>query len=172
MTIDGEPASFAGYSVAVANSGVFGGGMYLAPDAQLDDGLLEVVLIAEPVASCATCAGCRACSSGTHLQDPAITLLQGREITFSADRPFTAYADGDPIADLPADRARAAGRAAGGGAAMIRLAGRAGRREGGRHARARRRARRRHVAARARCSRASSRTRSAGSPSGWTAAAS
>ena len=30
-----------------------------------------------------------------------MTLLQGREVTFSADRPFTAYADGDPIAELP-----------------------------------------------------------------------
>jgi diacylglycerol kinase family enzyme len=38
---------------------------------------------------------------GTHLRDPAATVLQGREITFSADRPFTAYADGDPIAELP-----------------------------------------------------------------------
>ena len=38
---------------------------------------------------------------GTHLNDPALELVQGREITFSADRPFTAYADGDPIAELP-----------------------------------------------------------------------
>ena len=34
LTIDGEPRAFAGYSVAVCNSGVFGGGMYLAPDAR------------------------------------------------------------------------------------------------------------------------------------------
>jgi len=26
----------------------------------------------------------------------------GRSISFQADRPFTAYADGDPIAELPA----------------------------------------------------------------------
>ena len=29
-------------------------------------------------------------------------MRQAREITFRADRPFTAYADGDPIAELPA----------------------------------------------------------------------
>jgi diacylglycerol kinase family enzyme len=29
-------------------------------------------------------------------------ILRGREVTFHADRPFTAYADGDPIAELPA----------------------------------------------------------------------
>jgi len=38
---------------------------------------------------------------GTHLDHPAVTLLQGREVTFGADRPFTAYADGDPLVDLP-----------------------------------------------------------------------
>ena len=39
---------------------------------------------------------------GTHVEDPALTFLQAREVTFEADRPFTAFADGDPIADLPA----------------------------------------------------------------------
>jgi diacylglycerol kinase family enzyme len=39
--------------------------------------------------------------NGSHLQDPAINVVQCREITFKANRPFTAYADGDPIGDLP-----------------------------------------------------------------------
>src|ERR687889_681952 len=46
VVVDGAAQSFDGYSVAVANSGVFGGGMYLVPDASLDDGLLDVVLTA------------------------------------------------------------------------------------------------------------------------------
>jgi diacylglycerol kinase family enzyme len=91
---------FPGYSVAVCNSGVFGGGMFLAPDAKLDDGLLDVVLIARQ-SKRAYLRGLPRVFKGTHFQDPAVTLLQGREVSFSADRPFTAYADGDPIADLP-----------------------------------------------------------------------
>ena len=39
---------------------------------------------------------------GTHVTDPALTFLQAREVAFHADRPFTAFADGDPIAELPA----------------------------------------------------------------------
>ena len=35
--------SFSGYSVAVANSQAYGGGMFIAPDAELDDGLLDVI---------------------------------------------------------------------------------------------------------------------------------
>ena len=100
VTIDGEPASFEGFSVAVANSGVFGGGMYLAPDAELDDGLLEIVMISSQT-KLRYLRGLPRVFKGTHLQDPAVTLVQAREVKFHADRPFTAYADGDPIGDLP-----------------------------------------------------------------------
>jgi YegS/Rv2252/BmrU family lipid kinase len=100
VRIDGEEVPFDGYSVAVANSGVFGGGMFLAPDAELDDGLLEVVTISAQ-SKFRYLRGLPRVFNGSHLQDPAVKIVQGREITFSADRPFTAYADGDPIADLP-----------------------------------------------------------------------
>jgi YegS/Rv2252/BmrU family lipid kinase len=100
LTVDGEARTFAGYSVAVANSGVFGGGMFLAPDASLEDGMLDVVTIAAQ-SKLAYVRGLPRVFRGTHLQDPAVALVQGREITFAADRPFTSYADGDPIAPLP-----------------------------------------------------------------------
>jgi YegS/Rv2252/BmrU family lipid kinase len=100
VTIDGETASFAGYSVAVANSGVFGGGMYLAPDASLEDGRLDLVLISGQ-SKFRYLRGLPRVFNGSHLQDPAIKLVQATEVTLSADRPFTAYADGDPIGDLP-----------------------------------------------------------------------
>ena len=44
LEVDGQDAvSFSGYSVAAANSPAYGGGMFLAPDARLDDGQLDVV---------------------------------------------------------------------------------------------------------------------------------
>ena len=49
VTVDGERREFSGYSVAVANRGVFGGGMCLAPDASLEDGMLDVVHDRQPV---------------------------------------------------------------------------------------------------------------------------
>ena len=42
LTLDGRGLAFSGYSVAVANSPRYGGGMYMAPSAELDDGMLEV----------------------------------------------------------------------------------------------------------------------------------
>jgi YegS/Rv2252/BmrU family lipid kinase len=100
ITLDGKSEAFDGYSVAVCNSGVFGGGMYLAPGARLDDGLLDVVMIsAQP--KFRYMRGLPRVFKGTHLQDPAARLVQCREVTFEAERPFTAYADGDPVAELP-----------------------------------------------------------------------
>ena len=95
--------------------------MYLAPDSELDDGLLEIVMISGQ-SKLRYLRGLPRVFNGSHLKDPAITLVQANEVTFDADRPFTAYADGDPIGDLPLTVTRAAGLAAGGGAAMIRLA--------------------------------------------------
>jgi YegS/Rv2252/BmrU family lipid kinase len=100
VTIDGRTREFVGYSVAVANSGVFGGGMYLVPDARLDDGQIEVVL-SEHVPKLRFLRHLPKVFRGTHVHEPALHILPAREVTFRADRPFTTYADGDPIAELP-----------------------------------------------------------------------
>jgi diacylglycerol kinase family enzyme len=42
-SVDGIPLSLSGWSVAVANTGMYGGGMRLAPSASVTDGLLDVV---------------------------------------------------------------------------------------------------------------------------------
>jgi YegS/Rv2252/BmrU family lipid kinase len=101
VVIDGRPRSFVGYSVAVANSGVFGGGMFLAPEARLDDGLLDVVMI-QDMPKRTLLAALPKVFTGAHVREPGIELLQAREVAFHADRPFNVQADGDAIADLPA----------------------------------------------------------------------
>ena len=99
-TVDGERHTFRGYGVAVANSKAYGGGMYLVPQAQLDDGLLDVMLITESP-KLNFLKGMGKVFRGTHVDDPATAFVRGTEVEISADRPFTVYADGDPIADLP-----------------------------------------------------------------------
>ncbi len=101
VDIDGAPHTFRGYAVAVANSGVFGGGMWLVPDAALDDGLLDVAFTLDKPRT-AYLRGLAKVFRGTHVGEPGFEIHRGREIAFRADRPFTAYADGDPIAELPA----------------------------------------------------------------------
>jgi YegS/Rv2252/BmrU family lipid kinase len=96
----GERRAFTGYSVAAANSRAYGGGMHLAPDALLDDGLLEIVVI-ERVGRLRFLANLPKVFAGTHVRLPSVQVLRAAEVEISADRPFTMYADGDPIGDLP-----------------------------------------------------------------------
>ncbi|MDQ6605319.1 MAG: diacylglycerol kinase family lipid kinase [Actinomycetota bacterium] len=97
----GEALSLTGYTVAAANSGAYGGGMLLAPDASLQDGLLEIVLVAD-VPKLRFLRLMPTLFQGTHVCQPAVQILRAREVEISASRPFTLYADGDPIAELPA----------------------------------------------------------------------
>ena len=97
---DGEVKSFTGYSVAAANSKAFGGGMLLAPDASLTDGLLDVVII-EDMSRPRFLALAPTVFSGRHVRRRAVTVLRGREVRIEANRPFTLYADGEAIAELP-----------------------------------------------------------------------
>ena len=70
------------------------------PTPTLDDGLLDVVFTARPAARPTYLRGLREGVQGHARRRARVRAsARGREITFSADRPFTAYADGDPIAD-------------------------------------------------------------------------
>jgi YegS/Rv2252/BmrU family lipid kinase len=96
----GERHSFTGYSIAAANSRAYGGGMLAAPDAMLDDGLLEIVAI-EHVGRLRFLANLPRVFKGTHVQLPSVRVFRAASVTISADRPFEMYADGDPIGALP-----------------------------------------------------------------------
>jgi len=97
----GERISFTGYSIGACNSKDYGGGMRAAPDAMLDDGLLDVVI-------CENVGKLRFLTrilpkvfSGTHVQEASVSVFRAREVSISADRKFMMYADGDPIGELP-----------------------------------------------------------------------
>jgi YegS/Rv2252/BmrU family lipid kinase len=101
VIVDGTRNEFTGYSVAVGNSKVYGGGMYILPMAELDDGKLDVMITKE-------CNKLRCLANlpkvfrGTHVDSPFTEFLRGEEIEVSSDRPFAIYADGDPIGATPA----------------------------------------------------------------------
>jgi diacylglycerol kinase family enzyme len=86
--------------VAAANSRYYGGGMMLAPDATLQDGMLDVVLILQ-TPKLRFLRNAPTVFTGAHVRLDNVELMRGRRIDISASRPFTMYADGDPIAELP-----------------------------------------------------------------------
>ena len=96
----GSPRTVSGYTVAAANSRYYGGGMMLAPEATLQDGMLDVVLILE-TPKLRFLRKAPAVFTGAHVRLENVELLRARTIEIGASRPFTMYADGDPIAELP-----------------------------------------------------------------------
>ncbi|MBA3808967.1 MAG: diacylglycerol kinase family lipid kinase, partial [Solirubrobacterales bacterium] len=96
----GERHSFSGYSIAAANSRAYGGGMNLAPDALLDDGLLEIVAV-KRVSKLRFLLNLPKVFAGTHVLLENVLVFRAAEVAISADRPFVLYADGDPIGELP-----------------------------------------------------------------------
>jgi YegS/Rv2252/BmrU family lipid kinase len=99
---DGDsPRVVTGYTVAAANSRVYGGGMWLAPDASLEDGMLDVVVVGD-VPKSRFVRLLPTVFKGEHVRQREVEVLRCREVRISADRPFEMYADGDPIAPLPA----------------------------------------------------------------------
>ncbi|MBX5468319.1 MAG: diacylglycerol kinase family lipid kinase [Thermoleophilaceae bacterium] len=100
VEVDGRRSELAGYSVAVANSQAYGGGMRLVPHAELDDGRLDVLVVSEH-AKLAWLRDVPKVFSGAHVRSPHAHWSRGRVVKVDADRPFTVYADGDPIAELP-----------------------------------------------------------------------
>ena len=101
VTVDGERHEASGYSVAVGNSKAYGGGMFVLPMAELDDGRLDV-LISTETGKLAFLRGVFDTFKGAHVDSPNAQFLRGEVIEVTSDRPFEIYGDGDPIGATPA----------------------------------------------------------------------
>lgn len=102
ITLDGSRTiELVGYSVVVANSRAYGGGMLIAPDAELDDGKFDVVLTGE-AGKLRFLANLPKVFKGTHVENEEVRVLRASEVEVEADRDFAVYADGDHLTDLPA----------------------------------------------------------------------
>jgi YegS/Rv2252/BmrU family lipid kinase len=91
-----------GYSVVVANNKAYGGGMYIAPDAQIDDGEFDVVTIAR-VGKMRFLGNLPKVFKGSHVGNDEVQVVRAARLSVSASRPFAVYADGEHLTDLPAD---------------------------------------------------------------------
>jgi len=102
LTVDGVAQAPADYHlVAVANTSTFGGGMRLAPEADAEDGLLDLLTISDM--SRARLMGLlpRAYSGG-HVGRPGVALRRARRIEIHSDEVMPLNIDGDAEGLAPA----------------------------------------------------------------------
>lgn len=97
---DGQTHRVSGYSVAVANSGIYGGGMKLVPHAELEDGRLDVIMVAE-IGKLRFLRTFLKIFKGGHIGHAAVRFVTAETVEVRADRPFVVWADGEPIGRLP-----------------------------------------------------------------------
>lgn len=100
LAVDGERRDERGYTVVVANSGFYGHGLHVAPDAAVDDGLLDVVIVRQ-MPRRRFFAVMRELPGGTHVRRPEIEVLRGREVRVEADREVVVAGDGELIGTVP-----------------------------------------------------------------------
>ncbi|MFI5028244.1 MAG: diacylglycerol/lipid kinase family protein [Solirubrobacterales bacterium] len=101
VRVDEERYRFTGYSVSVANSRAFGGGMLIAPDAELDDGVFDIVAVGD-VSRLRFVANLPKVFKGTHVEEDEVRVFRAQHLELTASSPFPVYADGEHLTDLPA----------------------------------------------------------------------
>ena len=99
LTIDGEEVEVDSGLLSVANNTTIGGGMRIAPDARLDDGLLDVFIV-KPVSRIRFIRLFPKVFSGTHAGLDVVEFRRARTVTVSAPG-IAGYADGERFGELP-----------------------------------------------------------------------
>jgi diacylglycerol kinase (ATP) len=101
LALDGVESTTTGVLISVGNGVSLGGGMKVTPDALLDDGLLDV-LVVQRLTRLQFLRIFPRVFTGTHLSDPRVAVHRVRRLTIDADD-VVAYADGERVGPLPVE---------------------------------------------------------------------
>ncbi len=103
LSVDGDEQEYAAATVVVANSAYYGSGMRIAPAAAVQDGVLDVVVIAA-ASRPALMRALTKIYDGAHVGLPAVTVTSGRriELRADADPSIPVGGDGERLGVLPA----------------------------------------------------------------------
>ena len=102
VRLDGDrEVAVAGNLIVVANGRYAGGGMMLAPNAELDDGLLDVILT-ERLTRFDIIRELRRIGRGGHLKNPKVSETRAGDVTIGADERLPIDIDGEMSGYTPA----------------------------------------------------------------------
>lgn len=101
LTVDSEVSERKVCAILVSNGKYGGGGMLAAPDADLTDGLLDVLIIGD-LSKPDLLWSLPRVYKGTHLTHPKVTMKRAREIEIQSKEVMSLQADGELLGELPA----------------------------------------------------------------------
>ena len=88
-------------NVVVANGGYVGGGMHIAPQAELNDNLLDVVTIGD-IGKFELLKALPTVYKGTHINHSKVRMEKATHITIESSERLLVYADGELLGECPA----------------------------------------------------------------------
>ena len=86
--------------IVVANGKFAGGGMMLAPNAELDDGLLDVI-VTDDATRWDVIKELPRIQRGRHLRNPKVAELRAREVSIDSEEPMAVDLDGEMVGYTP-----------------------------------------------------------------------
>ncbi|CAB4535431.1 MAG: YegS/Rv2252/BmrU family lipid kinase [Actinobacteria bacterium] len=98
ITIDGSTMPVEAMLIAVGNGRSYGAGMNVCPNAQLDDGLFDLVIL-EPVSTVEFIKVFPQVYSGKHIHHPQVRSIRAQKVRIEGAS--IAYADGERIGPAP-----------------------------------------------------------------------
>ncbi len=101
LTLDGVKSTFQASLITVANNRSLGGGMLVTPNAKVDDGLLDV-LIVQKLGRLSFLRIFPRVYKGEHITDHRVSITNAKHVIVDADD-ISATADGETLGPLPAE---------------------------------------------------------------------
>lgn len=98
ITLDDRTMSTEAMLIAVSNGRSYGGGMLVCPNANIHDGLFDVMVL-HPISKFEFMKVFPQVFAGTHISHPAVEIVRSRTVSIESEA--VAYADGERIGQLP-----------------------------------------------------------------------
>lgn len=102
LTLDETPRELRALMCSVANASSYGGGMRIAPNARMSDGLLDVCVIAE-AGRIEFLRTFPRVFRGTHLDHPKVQIHRAQRVYVQSDPPVPVLIDGDVCGHTPVE---------------------------------------------------------------------
>jgi diacylglycerol kinase (ATP) len=104
VRVQGDDFEFRGsvLLVATANCPSYGGGLWIAPTAQIDDGLLHVCVVRQ-TSKLRILLLLPTVFTGKHILEPEVSLHATKKVRLEGEQQLPLFADGDPVGTTPAE---------------------------------------------------------------------
>ena len=101
LKVDGEEVEKRVCTVVMNNGRYGGGGMFTAPDASINDGYFDVMIVGD-MSKPDLLRSLPRIYKGTHLTHPKVTMKRAKEIEIRSAQPMQLQADGELLGQVPA----------------------------------------------------------------------